>query len=74
MGSMENKVTFWGTLDVTARSLEEVPNPFQNLFNRGEYRMREEDVKRMESYLRRIATSLKQTRHTLSLFKSINKK
>lgn len=71
--SMENKITCWGTLDTAARTLEDIPTPLMNLYNRGEYRMRPDDVKRMEAYLKRIATSTKQIKAVAALFKQLNK-
>lgn len=70
---MENKILFWGTLDVAARTLEDIPAPFLDLYERGEYRMRAEDVKRMEAYLKRTTHSVAKIRKTLNLFKAINK-
>lgn len=70
---MENKITFWGTLDVAARTVEEIPPKFDELWKAGQYRMRPEDVKRMKAYLSRLATAERKVKATLKMFDSLNK-
>lgn len=69
---METKIK-WGSLDVAARTLEEVPMPLQSLYDSQEYRMKPEDVKRLESYLKRYNQQIVKIKSTLKLFKAINK-
>ncbi len=71
---MEKDIRFWGTLDVAARTLESIPEPFQALYDRQDYRMRPDDVIRMEKYLRRIVKATKGTKKVMKLFKQLNTK
>lgn len=68
---MDDKLTFFGALDVVARTLEDIPESFQRLYDKGTYRMRKEDIARMQKYLRRIGAASGGTRRILSKFKSI---
>lgn len=68
---MEEKISFWGALDVTARTLEDLTEPFQALYDKGDYRMRPGDIHRMLVYLKRIHQSEVKIKKTLSLFKKI---
>ena len=71
---MEDKTTFYGPLEVTARTLEDIPTKFQALYDEGHYRMRSGDIKRYEEQLKRISQAQKQIKFTLSLFKEIKSK
>lgn len=68
---MEDKINYWGTLDVAARTLESIPAEFKKLYDGGRYRMRPEDIRRMGIYLRRIARSKKQVAEVLNNFKQL---
>lgn len=70
---MENKITFWGTLDVAARTLEGIPGSFAELWKGAQYRMRPDDVKRMKTYLSRLAAAEKEIKATLKMFDNLNK-
>lgn len=68
-----NKVTCWGALDVSARTLEGLTDEFQRLYDNGNYRMRPEDVRRMGILLRRISAANRKVGGTLKQFKALNK-
>lgn len=70
---MEDKIEFWGPLSVTARTLGDLPEKFQKLYDGGRYRMRPEDIRRMGILLRQIAAANRKVGSTLKLFKEINK-
>lgn len=70
----ENTIQFWGTLDVAVRTVEDIPQPFQQLWDKAEYRMRPDDVKRLKKYLTRMAVAEKKVKATLKLFEGLNKK
>lgn len=67
----ENKITFWGGLDTSSRTLEDISPKFKNLWDSGEYRMKPEDIKRMAGYLNRIKAELEKQQRVLSLFEQI---
>lgn len=69
---MSEKVAFWGTLDVSARTLEEIPKDFQSLYDAGHHRMRPDDVKRMKNYLTRIRRADRKISATLKMFDNLN--
>jgi hypothetical protein len=67
-----NTVKFWGTLDTSARTIEDIPEGFRSLYDQGEHRMRPEDVKRMKKYLTRLSVAEKKIKETLRLFEKLN--
>ena len=69
---MENKILFWGPLDVSARTAEEIAPQFDELWKSGHYRMRPEDVKRMKKYLTRLAVAERKIKATLKMFDNLN--
>lgn len=66
--------SFYGTLDVAARTLEDLVPKFQALWDSAQARMRPDDVKRMKTYLSRVAAAEKQIKATLKMFDDLNKK
>lgn len=71
---MENGFNGYGTLDVAARTLEDLPLPFQKLYDEGEVRIKPENLARIEKYLKRINKSTREIKKTVELFKKLNKK
>lgn len=69
----ENTIQFWGTLDVAVRTVEDIPKPFQDLWDGAEYRMRPGDVVRLKKYLARMAVAEKKIKATLKMFDNLNK-
>jgi hypothetical protein len=66
-----SKIIFWGDLDVSARTLENIPPQFIALWEGAHYRMTKAEIKRMSEYLARIRASVRAMEQTLSNFKPI---
>ncbi len=66
--------TFWGSLDVICRMIEEIPAPFKHLWDAGHYRMLPQEVKRMRAYQKRLRKADKAISATLKAFDNLNQK
>lgn len=69
----KNKITFWGTVDRSVVELEGAANLYRDLWDFGEYRMREADISRMEKYIDRLNKINSLMDETIKLFKPITK-
>lgn len=68
-----DRITFWGSLDVAARTMEDIPEPFQELWDEGHFRMRAEDIKRLRVYLLRIHRADRKISAIIKCFDTIAK-
>lgn len=69
----KNKITFWGQLDRSVIELEGATQLYRDLWEFGEYRMREADISRMDKYLNRLNEVNSSMNETIKLFKPIVK-
>lgn len=65
------KISFWGDMETSARTLETVPARFADLWNSARFRMNTSEVKRMELYLKRLKVTQKELEGILKKFKPI---
>ena len=68
----ENKIKFWGDVDLANQTLQGISTQFEKLWVGGEYRMRPSDVERLTKYIKEIKESQKKVCSVLSSFEKLN--
>lgn len=68
---MDEKIKFYGALDVSARMLDDIVPELEALWQGGNYHMKPEELKRIAGYLSRIKVSHSRLRDTLKLFERL---
>ena len=62
---------FTGDLDLAARALERIAPALTELWNEGRYRMKRDEIRRVNEYLTRTAKAGREIRAVLKLFEEI---